>query len=47
MSILFLVPLFILGCGEKQSKNEIIYPESRKGDFVENYHGTIVSDPYQ
>ncbi len=32
---------------EKNTKNKIIYPHSHRGDVVENYHGTLVADPYR
>lgn len=41
--ILFLLILVIPGL----VKAQLIYPETKKGDVVENYHGTKVADPYR
>jgi prolyl oligopeptidase len=40
---LFLI-LITMGCSRKQA---FVYPETRKGDVVDNYYGTDVPDPYR
>lgn len=43
-----LVALFaILACVENVHSQSFLYPPARKVDTVENYHGTMVADPYR
>lgn len=46
-TIIFMavISLFAISCKQKQSR--IIYPATTKGDVVDNYFGTEVSDPYR
>ncbi|MDR2891374.1 MAG: prolyl oligopeptidase family serine peptidase [Alistipes sp.] len=46
---LALVGTIAAGCGQN-AKNKITmlpYPDTQRGDVVENYHGTEVADPYR
>ena len=50
--MLFLtVPLaacsFAVGCGTESDEPRMTYPEARKGDVVDDFHGTRVADPYR
>ena len=42
LAFLFVTFIFAVSCSKKWS-----YPAARKGDVVENYHGTDVADPYR
>ncbi|MFC1724305.1 prolyl oligopeptidase family protein [candidate division KSB1 bacterium] len=42
LTLLFFVFVFTLSCSRRWS-----YPHARKGDIVENFHGTDVADPYR
>ena len=43
-AILFILITSAMAC---TTEVKIEYPETRKGDVVENYHGTEVADPYR
>jgi prolyl oligopeptidase len=47
--LLFAVSLLLIGCGGSQDQETMTfeYPEARKGDVVDDYHGTQVADPYR
>ncbi len=45
-----LFAAFLMACGSTSTSEEstgFIYPETRKSDHVDHYHGTEVADPYQ
>ena len=45
-----LAAVMMAGCAGNESKNKIAmlpYPDTYRGDVVENYHGTEVADPYR
>ncbi len=44
-----IAALFVAGCAEN-AKNKITmmpYPDTHRGDVIEDYHGTAVADPYR
>ncbi|SDG07929.1 prolyl oligopeptidase family serine peptidase [Chitinophaga filiformis] len=43
----FLYLFMITGPAMAQQQNGIIYPQTNKTDVTDNYHGTIVADPYR
>ncbi len=42
-----LVPAGLAGVASPLTAQERAYPETRKGDVVDDYHGTMVADPYR
>ncbi|AMS27875.1 prolyl endopeptidase [Bacteroidetes bacterium UKL13-3] len=48
---LYIAGLFIAACGSKQMEQKkltvLSYPNTHKGDVVDDYFGTKVADPYQ
>jgi prolyl oligopeptidase len=44
--LLFFIPIILLAMGCSQ-KATYTYPDTAKGDVVDNYHGTEVPDPYR
>lgn len=46
-SVLFFAALLMITSCDMIKKSKINYPETRKGDVVDNYFGTDVPDPYR
>jgi prolyl oligopeptidase len=46
-SVLFFAALLMITSCDMSKKSKINYPETRKGDVVDNYFGTDVPDPYR
>jgi prolyl oligopeptidase len=42
-----VIAIFLIMAFSCTPKNAFVYPETRKGDVVDNYHGTEVADPYR
>ena len=47
MKLFLLMLTMLLFLGFSISAQQIKYPETQKGDVVEDYHGTQVADPYR
>lgn len=49
LCVLSLALVLFIGCSSKKASNvsDITYPVTAKGDQVDDYHGTQVSDPYR
>jgi prolyl oligopeptidase len=46
--LVVIAALFMFACGgEKKQKMKLTYPETKKGDVVDDYFGTKVADPYR
>ncbi len=47
--LLLLAAALLVGCNSTQDQETMTfeYPEARKGDVVDDYHGTQVADPYR
>lgn len=41
-----LAALLVTGCGKKETE-KYMYPTAKKDSIIENYHGTMVADPYR
>jgi prolyl oligopeptidase len=46
-TIVFFLPLLTLLSAAQTSSAPIVYPQARRGDQVDDYHGTKVADPYR
>jgi prolyl oligopeptidase len=46
--VLAIAVLFsVLAAGQQEQAKKIVYPQTKKGDVVDDYHGTRVADPYR
>lgn len=45
--VLLLISLIVLSMACTQKKEVLVYPETKKVNQVDNYHGTQVADPYR
>src|SRR6204780_160418 len=45
--VVFLLSAMTLLSAAQSSSSPLIYPQARRGDQVDDYHGTKVADPYR